>query len=42
MEDNIKMGLRRIVIAGIGWSELAQERDYWRALVDVVLKRWLP
>ena len=34
-EDNIKMDLREVV--GIGWIELAQNRDRWRAVVNAVM-----
>jgi hypothetical protein len=35
-EDNIKMDLREIGWGGIDWIYLAQDRDYWRALVNAV------
>jgi hypothetical protein len=35
--DNIKMDLREIGWDGIEWIDLAQDRDQWRALVNVVL-----
>jgi hypothetical protein len=31
--DNIKMDLREIGWDGMGWIDLAQDRDQWRALV---------
>ena len=35
-EDNIKMDLQ-LVGGGLGdWMELAQDRDWWRALVGTV------
>jgi hypothetical protein len=27
---------------GIDWIELAQDRDRWRALVNVVMNLWVP
>jgi hypothetical protein len=27
---------------GMDWIELAQSRDRWRALVNVVMKLWVP
>jgi hypothetical protein len=27
---------------GMDWIELAQDRDRWRALVDMVINVWLP
>jgi hypothetical protein len=33
--DNIKMDLREIGWGGIDWTDLAQDRDQWRALVNL-------
>jgi hypothetical protein len=27
---------------GMDWTELAQDRDRWRALVNVVMNLWAP
>jgi hypothetical protein len=35
--DNIKMDIKEIGLAGVDWSELAQDRDKWRALVNTVM-----
>jgi hypothetical protein len=35
--DNIKMDLGDIGLGGMDWINLAQDRDKWRALVNVVL-----
>jgi hypothetical protein len=36
-EDGIKMGLREIGWGGVKWIRLAQDRDCWRAVVNVVM-----
>jgi hypothetical protein len=33
--DNIKMGLREIGWGGMDWIDLAEDRDQWRALVNM-------
>jgi hypothetical protein len=35
--DNIKMNLREIGWSGMDWIDLAQDRDPWRALVNMVM-----
>ena len=36
-EDNIKMDLKEIGVSVRSWIDLAQDRDYCRALVNVAL-----
>jgi hypothetical protein len=36
-EDNIIMDLREIGWEGVEWMHLAQDRDQWQALVNVVM-----
>jgi hypothetical protein len=35
-EDNIRMDLRGIGWGGVDWIHLAQDRDRWRAFVNMV------
>ena len=41
-EDNIKMDLKKIGCVCMGWIELAQDKDRWRALVKVVMNLRVP
>jgi hypothetical protein len=41
-EDNIKMDLREIGWGGMDWIDLAQDRDQWRALVNMVMNLQVP
>jgi hypothetical protein len=36
------MHLREIEWGGMDWIEMAQDRDQWRALVNMVMKPWVP
>jgi hypothetical protein len=40
--DNIKMDLREIEWDGMDWTDLAQDRDQWRALVNTVMSLRVP
>jgi hypothetical protein len=40
--DNIKMDLRETEWGGMGWIDLAQNRDQWRALVNMVMNLRVP
>jgi hypothetical protein len=35
--DGIRMHLREIGLGGVDWIRLAQERDWWRAVVSAVM-----
>jgi hypothetical protein len=41
-EYNIKMDLREVVWRGMDWIQLAQDRDRWRALLNVVMNLRVP
>jgi hypothetical protein len=41
LEDNIKIYLKEIGQEGTDWA-LAQERDQWRVLRDMVMNLWVP
>jgi hypothetical protein len=40
--DNIKMDLTEIGWDGMDWTDMAQEKYQWRALVNTVLNLWVP
>ena len=41
-EDNIRMDLEEIGIYAVNWVDSAQDRDYWRALVNAALNLRVP
>jgi hypothetical protein len=40
--ENIRMDLKEIGINTSNWVDLAEDKDYWRALVNVALNLWVP
>jgi hypothetical protein len=41
-EDNIKMYVREIGWGGVDWSNVAEERDHWRAIVNTITNIRVP
>ena len=41
-EDNIRMDLEEIGVNAGNWVDLAQDRNYWRALVNAALNLRVP
>jgi hypothetical protein len=41
-EDNIKMDLREIGFGYVDWIHLAQDRDRWQDLVNMVMNLQVP
>ena len=42
LEDNIKIDLQEVGRGCGGWMELAQDRDRWWALVNIVMNLQVP
>jgi hypothetical protein len=40
--DNIKMDIREIGWDVVDWTDMAQDRDQWRALLNTVLNLRVP
>jgi hypothetical protein len=40
--EDIRMDLREIGWGGMEWIDLAQDRDQWRALLNMVMNLWVP
>jgi hypothetical protein len=41
-KDNIKMDIREIGSEGVDWINLAQDRNWWQTLVNMVMNIWVP
>jgi hypothetical protein len=41
-DDNIKMYFREIGWCGLDWIDLVQDRDQWRALLNMIMNRRVP
>jgi hypothetical protein len=40
--DKIKMDHTDIGGGGLDWIDLPEDRDHWKALVDMVINLWVP
>jgi len=40
-EDGIRMDLREIGLEGVDWIPLAQDKDWWQAVVSDVMNLWV-
>jgi hypothetical protein len=40
-EDGIRMDLREIGFGGVDWIRLAQDCNWWRAVVSAVMNLWV-
>jgi hypothetical protein len=41
-DDSIRMGLQELGCGGMGWIGLAQDKYSWHAVVNAVMKLWVP
>jgi hypothetical protein len=41
-EDNINMDIHEVGYGGMDWIELVKDREKWRAVVNAVMKLWVP
>jgi hypothetical protein len=41
-EDGIRLDVREIGWEGVEWIHLAQYRDQWRALMNMIMNLWVP
>jgi hypothetical protein len=41
-DDNIKMDLKETGTNEVNWIQLAQDRVWWRAFVNTIMKLWVP
>jgi hypothetical protein len=41
-EDNVKMDLQEVGVGGMGWIDLAEDRDRWWARLIALMNLWVP
>jgi hypothetical protein len=41
-EDNISMDFRVTGCENVDWMHLAQDRDLWWALINIIMNLWVP
>jgi hypothetical protein len=41
-EDNIKVDFKELGCQVMNWIDLTQDRDKWRAVVNTLMKLWMP
>jgi len=41
-EDNFRMDLMDVRWGDMDWIHLDQDRDQWQALVNIIMKLWIP
>jgi hypothetical protein len=41
-KDNVIMDLKEIGLEGVDWIHIAQDRDWWRDPVNMVMNLWFP
>jgi hypothetical protein len=40
-EDNINIDLKEIELVGMGWINLAQDREKWQAVLYTAMNHWV-
>jgi hypothetical protein len=42
LEDDIEMDLQEICCEGIDWVHVDKDSDKWRAVMNAIIKFWVP